>query len=101
MLTDIEVERIARLARLELTDSEKTSLKKDLSSILDYVAKLDSADTSGVEPLYQTTGQVNSVRTDEPRNEFPMNDRLLELLVGQAPQRKERFVKVPTILNKK
>jgi len=101
MLTDAEVERIARLARLELTDSEKVSLKKDLSSILDYVAKLDATDTTGVEPLYQTTGVVNSTRTDEARGEFPMTPTLEELLIGQAPARKERFVKVKSILSKK
>jgi len=72
-----------------------------LSSILDYVHKLDTANTSAVEPLYQTTGQVNSVRTDDPRNEFPMTDQLLELLVGQAPEKQERLVKVKSVLNKK
>ncbi len=101
MLTDADVERIARLARLELTDTEKVSIKKDLSSILDYIAKLDTADTSGMDPLYQTTGLVNSAREDEPRSEFPMNDRLLELLVGQAPERRDRLIKVRPILNKK
>ena len=101
MLTDAEVERIARLARLQLTDSEKVSIKKDLSSILDYVEKLNAADTSSVEPLYQTTGLVNSIRSDESRQEFPMDDKLLERLVGQAPQRKDRFVKVRSVMNKK
>lgn len=101
MLSDQELDHIAKLARLEIKPADREKLKKDLSAILDYVAKLDTADTSGVKPLYQTTGQVNSVRTDKPRNEFPMNDGLLERLVGQAPQRKERFVKVPSILAKK
>ncbi len=101
MLTDTDVERIARLARLELTDAEKVSLKKDLSSILDYIAKLDTADTSTIEPLYQTTGLVNSVREDEPRAEFPMTEKLFDLLVGQAPAHKDRLVKVRSILNKK
>jgi aspartyl-tRNA(Asn)/glutamyl-tRNA(Gln) amidotransferase subunit C len=101
MLTDADVERIARLARLELTDQEKVSLKKDLSSILGYIAKLDAADTSDVQPLYQTTGLVNSTREDQPRSEFPMDESLLERLVGQAPDHKDRLVKVRPILNKK
>jgi aspartyl-tRNA(Asn)/glutamyl-tRNA(Gln) amidotransferase subunit C len=101
MLSDTELDHIAKLARLEIKTEDRDKLKKDLSSILDYIAKLDSADTSGVEPLYQTTGQVNSTRSDEPRQEFPMDDKLLELLVGQAPEHKERLVKVKSVLNKK
>ncbi|OGN16574.1 MAG: hypothetical protein A3C88_01695 [Candidatus Yanofskybacteria bacterium RIFCSPHIGHO2_02_FULL_50_12] len=100
MLTDAEVEKIAALARLTLKDDEKERLKKDMSSILDYVETLNKVDTSGVEPLYQTTGLVNATRTDEPRNEFPMSEKLNELLIGQAPQTKDRFIKVPSILKK-
>ncbi len=101
MLSDTEVEYIAKLARITINDAEKEKLKKDLSAILDYIEKLNKADTSSVEPLYQTTGLVNATRIDEPRGEFPMNDKLEGLLIGQAPARKERFVKVKSILNKK
>ena len=101
MLSDTELDHIAKLARIELKPEERERLQKDLSAILDYVAKLDQADTSGVEPLYQTTGLVNSTRTDEPRGEFAMDDRLRNLLIDQAPQTKDRFVKVHPILNKK
>jgi aspartyl-tRNA(Asn)/glutamyl-tRNA(Gln) amidotransferase subunit C len=100
MLSDSEVEHIAKLARLTVSEGEKEKLKKDLSAILGYIEKLNSADTSSVEPLYQTTGLVNATRTDEPRGEFPMTEKLEELLIGQAPARKERFVKVKSILKK-
>src|SRR5437870_4287768 len=101
MLTDQEVERIAKLARIELKAGEKERLKKDLSSILDYIDKLNDADTSSVEPLYQTTGLVNAARSDEPRNEFPMSAKLDEVLIGQAPDKKERFIKVKSVMAKK
>lgn len=100
MLTDQEVEHIAKLARITISESEKEKLKKDLSAILGYIEKLNSTDTSSVEPLYQTTGLVNATRTDEPRGEFVMNEKLEELLIGQAPARKERFVKVKSIIKK-
>lgn len=100
MLSDKEVEHIAKLARIELKDKEKEVLKKDLSSILDFIDKLNKADTSSVEPLYQTTGLVNSERDDKPRNEFPLNDRLNELLIGQAPQKHGRFIKTKPVLKK-
>ena len=101
MLSDTELEHIAKLARITVADNDKERLKKDLSAVLDYVKKLDQADTSGVEPLYQTTGLVNATRSDEPRGEFPMSKKLEKLLLGQALDRKERFVKVKSILSKK
>lgn len=101
MLSDKEIQHIADLARIELTDNEKEKFKKDLSSILDYINQLNEADTSGVEPLYQTTGLVNSMRSDDPRGDFKMDETLNELLIGQAPYKKERFVKVKSVLNAK
>ena len=101
MLSDKEVDHIAKLARIELKPEEKEHLKKDLSSILDYINKLNEVDTSSVQPLYQTTGLVNSTRTDEPRKEFPMTATLNDLLVGQAPAKHGRFIKVGSILSKK
>ena len=101
MLTDKEIEHIAKLARINLKDDEKERLKKDLSSVLDYIAKLNEVDTDSVEPLYQTTGLVNAERSDETRNEFPTTEKLDKLLVGQAPHKHNRFVKVKPVLTKK
>lgn len=101
MLSDTELDHIAHLARVRIAPGERERLKKDLSAILDYVEKLDKANTSSVEPLYQTTGLVNAVRSDEPRGEFAMDDKLEKLLLDQAPARKERFVKVRSILKAK
>jgi aspartyl-tRNA(Asn)/glutamyl-tRNA(Gln) amidotransferase subunit C len=101
MLNDQELDHIAKLARIRVAPEAREKLKKDLSSILGYIDKLNAVDTSAVEPLYQTTGLINSTRTDEPRGEFPMTAKLEELLLGQAPARKERFVKVKSILAKK
>jgi len=63
MLTDKEVKHIANLARIKISEKEEKSLKKDLSSILEYIEKLNEIDTTGVEPLYQTTGLVNSFQS--------------------------------------
>lgn len=101
MLSDTELDHIAKLARVRVVPEKREQLKKDLSAILDYIEKLNKADTSSVEPLYQTTGLVNSTRSDEPRREFPMTEKLEELLIGQAPARKERFVKVKSIMGRK
>ena len=94
------IKHIASLARLELTEKEEEKLKKELSSILDYVEQLNKVDTSGVEPLYQTTGLVNSTREDKHRGDFKLDESLDAKLIGQAPSKENRFIKVKSVLNK-
>ncbi|HVZ11088.1 MAG TPA: Asp-tRNA(Asn)/Glu-tRNA(Gln) amidotransferase subunit GatC [Candidatus Paceibacterota bacterium] len=101
MLTDKDVEHIAALARIQLTPEEHARLKKDLGSILTYVETLNAVDTSGVAPLYQTTGLLNSIRSDQAREEFPPSSRRDTLLIEQAPDHEGRFIKVKSILTKK
>jgi aspartyl-tRNA(Asn)/glutamyl-tRNA(Gln) amidotransferase subunit C len=61
-----DVLKLAQLSRLKLTDDEIERFRVDLSSILEYVEKLDSVDVSGLEPTYQVTGLKNIMRMDEP-----------------------------------
>lgn len=100
MLTDKEIKHIAQLARIKLTEKEEEKFKKELSPILDYVNKLKEIDTTKVEPLYQTTGIINALRIDKYRKDFKMSEELNEKLIGQAPHRQDRFVKVKSILQK-
>lgn len=100
MLTDKEVKHIAGLARIKISEKEEKDLKKDLSSILEYIDKLNEVDTIEVQPLYQTTELVDSFRSDEPRGEFKMNETLNEKLIGQAPHSQDRFIKVKSVLRK-
>ncbi len=100
MLTDKEVDHIASLARIELDDALRARMKKDLSSVLDYVEQLSAVDVSGVEPLYQVTGLENQARADEHRGTWPMDAQLAELLVGQAPHRHDGYVKTKSVKSK-
>lgn len=100
MLTEKDIQHIAQLARIRLTKNEMERFKKELSSVLDYINKLNELDTEKVEPLYQTTGLVNSVRKDEHRGDFSMDENLNQKLIGQAPHRQDRFVKVKSVLRK-
>lgn len=101
MLTDKEIRHIASLARIKINEKEEKGLKKDLSSILEYIDKLNEVDTDKVEPLYQTTGLVDSFREDKPRGEFKMDENLNEKLIGQAPHKEGRFIKVKSVLSRK
>lgn len=100
MLDNKEIKHVAQLARIKITEKEEEKFRKELSSILDYINKLNEVNTEGVEPLYQTTGLVNSMRPDEHRKDFEMNEDLNKNLIGQAPDKEERFVKVRSVLNK-
>ncbi|HXK37362.1 MAG TPA: Asp-tRNA(Asn)/Glu-tRNA(Gln) amidotransferase subunit GatC [Candidatus Paceibacterota bacterium] len=97
MLTKEQVNHIAVLARIELDDAMRERMRKDLSSILDYIDQLSRVDTAGVDPLYQVTGLENQARPDEYRGDWPMDAKLSDLLVGQAPHRHDRFVKVKSV----
>ena len=100
MLTEKEVDHIAQLARIKLTDKEKDKFKNELSSILDFVKKLNELDTENIEPIYQTTGIINALRPDEHCKDFEMDEKLNKNLIDQAPSRQDRFVKVRSVLRK-
>lgn len=59
-----EVEYIAKLSKLELSDSEKEIYSKQLSSVLGYVDQLSLVDTKGIEPLANVTGLENIYSED-------------------------------------
>jgi len=94
------IKHIASLARIGLNEKEEELMKSEISSVLKYAEKLEQVDTRGVEPLYQTTGLVNSLREDESRKDFEMNEDLNDKLIGQAPSQERGFIKVKSVFNK-
>jgi aspartyl-tRNA(Asn)/glutamyl-tRNA(Gln) amidotransferase subunit C len=91
----IDVEHIAKLARLGLSGKEKNRLKKELSAILDFVNKLDEIRTDKIEPTAQVTGLKNVVREDKGQKRTEQeSQKLLKL----APETKDGYVKVKAIL---
>jgi len=94
MISKKQVEHIAKLARIELTDQEKEKFTKELSSILDYVEQLNKVDTKNTESIKQITGLKDVMREDEAKKREKTKDKLLK----QAPKRKEEYFKVPKIL---
>jgi aspartyl-tRNA(Asn)/glutamyl-tRNA(Gln) amidotransferase subunit C len=61
-----EVEKIAHLARLAVSEAEAESLSMDLSRILEFVAQMDSIETTGVVPMAHPLGMAQRLRPDEP-----------------------------------
>lgn len=67
-LTPQEVEHIAKLARLELTDEQKSRYREQLEAILDHVAKLQELDTKDILPTASVSVGQMPLRVDESRD---------------------------------
>jgi len=93
-LTRDDVLKLARLARLQLTDEEIAAFQKELSEVLQYVAQLDNADVSGLEPTSQVTGLKNVMREDEVIDYGVSPKDLLAL----APKKQDGHVKVKRMI---
>ena len=76
-LTKDQVRHIAKLARLQLTEPEVEKFTTELTKILSYVDMLKEVDTKNVEPTAQVTGQTNSLREDQVRQQGTAPDSLL------------------------
>ncbi|MGE5605731.1 MAG: Asp-tRNA(Asn)/Glu-tRNA(Gln) amidotransferase subunit GatC [Bacteroidota bacterium] len=92
-LSQSEIEKIARLARLELTEAEKTEFTSQLNRILGLAAQLEQLDTVGVEPMAHVVPVVNVLRPDRIGQSLDP-----EKALANAPERKDNFFKVPKIL---
>lgn len=90
-----KVEHIAKLARIELSDKEKEKYSKELTSILEFVEKLNEVDTKDVEPTYQVSKVVNSFRSDKALKSGKEKE-----LIKVAPGNDGEFVKVRAVLDK-
>ncbi len=64
-LTPDQVKHVAKLANLPVTDKEIEKYSDQFSKILDYIEQLNQVDTSGVEPTFNVSGQVNVYHQDE------------------------------------
>jgi len=98
MITEKDVDHIAQLARIKLSEQEKQKFQKELELILQYIDKLNQVETVGVEPTAQATGITNSFRADEVNEP---NVKQSQELINQAPERKDNLVKVKNILDNK
>jgi aspartyl-tRNA(Asn)/glutamyl-tRNA(Gln) amidotransferase subunit C len=87
------VARIARLARIRVTDDEKTSLAAELSQVMDWISELQSVDTEGVEPLTSVVGARLKTRPDV----VTLNVTRDEVLAN-APESMAGFFTVPKVV---
>lgn len=93
-LTIEEVEHIAELARLRLTDTEKVLYRQQLSEILDHFARLRSLDTAEIPPTSSVLPAESNLRMDEPYPSLEQKE-----LLDNAPETEAGQFRVPPVLD--
>ena len=93
MLDRSQVQHVAHLARLELTEEEETTLTQELVGILNYVEQLGELNTDDVPPTMHALDIPAALRADTLQ---PWKDR--EAILDNAPDRSEDFFKVPQLI---
>jgi aspartyl-tRNA(Asn)/glutamyl-tRNA(Gln) amidotransferase subunit C len=89
----MDIEKVARLARLELSEEEKKTFGDQLEQILAYMEQLNRLDTSGVEPTSHAIPIVNVFREDEVKTSISREE-----ILGISPDQEEGHFKVPRII---
>ena len=92
MPVEIDIEHVARLARLELTGQEKARLREQLGAILEHAAKVGEVAAEDVPPTAYAIPRSNVLRPDEVTPSLP-----LEEVLANAPEVEDDRFKVPKI----
>jgi aspartyl-tRNA(Asn)/glutamyl-tRNA(Gln) amidotransferase subunit C len=88
-----QVEHIAGLAKLSLSDDEKALYQEQLSAILEYAGRLQAVDTSAIPPTATVLPLRNVMRADEPRDSMSRDD-----VLANAPQVEAESFRVQAVL---
>lgn len=88
-----QVEYIAKLARLAVSPEEVETLSVEMGAIIDFANKLDSLDTSGVEPTTHAIPVYNGFRQDIRRDSYPREE-----ILANAAEKDESAFLVPKVM---
>jgi aspartyl-tRNA(Asn)/glutamyl-tRNA(Gln) amidotransferase subunit C len=94
-LTKAEVQHIATLARLELTEEEMDRYREQLSAILDHVASLQKLDTESIPPMSAVFSGDSTLRADESRPSLSP-----EQILGNTSHKADGQFKIPPVFEK-
>ncbi len=92
-LSKQDVEYVAKLARLEVTEAEKDKLTTQLNDILLYIDQLNELDTGGVRPMTHAIAVTNAFREDRVRESLGTQNAL-----ANAPDARGEFFRVPKVI---
>ncbi len=94
-VNDKLVDKLARLSRLQFSETEKAEIKNDLQRMIGFVEKLNELDLEGVQPLLHMSEEVNVLREDEIKGSVSRTEAL-----KNAPAHDDHFFKVPKVIKK-
>jgi aspartyl-tRNA(Asn)/glutamyl-tRNA(Gln) amidotransferase subunit C len=92
-LTAEDIESVARLSRLELTEEEKQTLTGHINRLLEHFERLQELDTENVEPTSHVIPVYNVFRKDEPRPSLPVEE-----VLANGPEVAENCFVVPRVV---
>jgi aspartyl-tRNA(Asn)/glutamyl-tRNA(Gln) amidotransferase subunit C len=88
-----ELDRVARLARLALTDAEKATFARQLGDVLHHIEQLRQVDVTGVEPTAHPFAVTNVWAEDAPQTALPVEEAL-----RNAPAQRDHMIVVPKVV---
>lgn len=92
-ITREQICHVARLARLTLSKTETTSIKRDLESMLGHFETIESVSTNGSDYSDRLADSPDSIRPDQPREDLPRSE-----VLRNAPEQDGRFFIVPRVI---
>lgn len=95
-LTVNQIQQIATLARLELSEKEKRMYAEQLSVVLDYIEMLNEVNTDGVEETCQVTGLEDVVRADKVQE---ASEEIKQKLINSFPEKMGKLLKVKAVFS--
>jgi aspartyl-tRNA(Asn)/glutamyl-tRNA(Gln) amidotransferase subunit C len=94
MPVHIDIERVAYLARIALTDEELAAYSEQLANIIEHAERVQALPTDGIEPTSHPLPMVNAFRDDVVTESLPRDDAL-----AGAPDAEDGYFRVPKILD--
>ncbi len=92
-----DIEHIARLARIELTEGELVKFESELSGVLEFIGKLNEVDTKDVSPLTGGTELANITREDSAEEDDHEKLERSARLVSSSPEHADGYIKVKAV----
>ena len=97
MITKKEIEKMAELSRLSLSDKEEDKIRKELDAVLDFADKLMNADINKKGSGLQENNQIIHLRPDEKPEDSIIKFERNNGLIAQAPSKENNFIKIKSV----
>lgn len=94
-ITRKDIEKLAHLSRLELTEEELVAMESDMNKMLQFVDKINALNLEGIEPLAYMSDEVNVLRADDVKQDISHEDAL-----KNAPDKDTDYFRVPKVMRK-